>query len=181
MYIYINILMDYLKYSTFAKSGKLMDIMIFLIVSGLIGWSTSRYMHTKGKNPYLWFAVGTLSAAAAMFLLKFLPFGAILILLGFYLFYYRASERKPAIDASKKDPNTIEVKAERVDPLSNYNKHEWYYLDGQHQQHGPISFHELKTIWAEQKITSATFIWNDTMNAWKRISDVNELHTSLNS
>jgi len=143
---------------------------------GLIGWAVSRHMQSQGKNPVLWFIAGAAIAFFGIVLLIYIPFFILLILLGAFLYYYNYSEPVPQ---KKHDPNTIEVKAERIDPQAKFNRHEWFYLDKTRKQHGPVSFHELKHSFKEKKIDPQTYVWNETMPEWKRVSEMDELYSVL--
>ncbi len=130
-------------------------ITLFFIV--FWGWVNSYFAQKRGRNPYLWFFLGTF----------FGPFPLIALFL------------MPSFDPQEKveeTPAIIETEAIRVAPHSPYD---WYYLDESRKQHGPHTIVELKKFWNEDQISKETYIWNETMTEWKKIKDNPELRETL--
>ena len=53
----------------------------------------------------------------------------------------------------------------------------YYALDG--QQAGPVSFDQLKTLFAARKINKDTLVWKQGLPNWSPLKDVEELKAFL--
>jgi GYF domain 2 len=109
----------------------------------LVFGAVSAYIaHRRGKNPYLWFFLGTF----------FGLFGILFLFLA------------PRPKAPKTDPNTIDItpifSTEHRDKL-------WYYIDGRNTRHGPMSFQALSKAWSQGKILPTTYVWNESLPDWR--------------
>jgi hypothetical protein len=47
---------------------------------------------------------------------------------------------------------------------------EWYYMDGQDQQHGPLSLGQLESLRIAEDITDPTLVWKQGMEDWTPFS-----------
>ena len=47
----------------------------------------------------------------------------------------------------------------------------WYYLNGK-EKVGPMSSQAIEKIYLDDKIDANTFIWNEEMDDWKRLKDL---------
>ena len=47
----------------------------------------------------------------------------------------------------------------------------WFYLVGE-EQFGPVPFAEMKKVWREGLIGSASYVWREGMADWKPLSDL---------
>jgi hypothetical protein len=136
-----------------------------VLVAMLIGGLTAYIAQNRGRSPIVWFCIG----------IFFGVFG----LLALFLF-------KPIVaDRGEIEPTTIAVVGEvkPAEPETVLEKSvadlPWYYLDSQHQQYGPVTFEQLRSLWNEGKATSTTYVWSDGMADWKVINDVPLLLTLL--
>lgn len=116
------------------------SLFVFAAIAGII----SAYVAAKrGKNPYLWFALGCLFGILGIFaiLVAFPP------------------KRKPA---ATKQPTW------RIDgPTDKF----WYYLDPANQQHGPMSRDALTIAWKSGKLTPTTYVWHEDLPNWKTLQE----------
>lgn len=120
----------------------------------LIMGSISAYLAKKrGKNPLLWFILGTLLGVLGLFILFFMP---------------KKKERAPQATEPSNEV-TIDV-TPQVKP-SELEKF-WYYLAAGNEQNGPMSFDALKRAFREGKISDATYVWNEEMEGWKRFGEL---------
>jgi len=55
----------------------------------------------------------------------------------------------------------------------------WYYLDEVHTQHGPVAFSEIERLWREKKLVPTSYLWQEGMAEWKKISELPEILTIL--
>jgi len=120
--------------------------MIPYAISWLIFGVTSAYMaKTRGKNPYLWFFLG-------MFLGVF----------GILFLFFGPKTKK------NQGPTTIDI-TPQFDP--SHREKLWYYLAGDNQQHGPMSFDALLRALRDGKVSKNSFVWNETLENWQPFSD----------
>ncbi|NGX33738.1 MAG: hypothetical protein K1060chlam1_00079 [Candidatus Anoxychlamydiales bacterium] len=55
----------------------------------------------------------------------------------------------------------------------------WYYLDNEKNQIGPMSLKKLYDIYLKEKISNYTYVWNDSMDTWKKLIDISSLSKLL--
>jgi hypothetical protein len=53
-----------------------------------------------------------------------------------------------------------------------YEGKEWFYLDTEQQQRGPIPFEKLKSVWNEGGLHPATYVWSEGMENWKKVEEL---------
>ena len=121
----------------------------------IMGGISAHFAKKRGKNPYLWFAIGMFLGVLGLFLLFFMP--------------NKKKSMQAAQEPKKDDEVTIDVTPE-VAPteLEKF----WYYLAAENEQHGPMSFDALKRAFREGKISDITYVWNEEMVGWKRFGEL---------
>ncbi|MCB1082355.1 MAG: DUF4339 domain-containing protein [Chlamydiia bacterium] len=135
-----------------------MYLFFCLLIWTLLGYYAARIAEKRGRNPNVWFLLG-----------------ATLGLLGILLLFIFPEKKRVMAPAAN-------LPAQNLKPLSAYTPQEevakappeplWYYLDQTDAQHGPMSFNALKEAWSEQKISPSTYLWNETMNGWEKLSSL---------
>lgn len=118
----------------------------------LVFGSISAYLAKKrGKNPYLWFFLGTL----------FGVFGV--------LFLYFAPKDQAARPKTDDTTPTVDI----TPKVSESDKEKfWYYLDPENKQMGPMSYDGLLRNYGDGTITKDTHVWNENYDEWKPLSDL---------
>jgi hypothetical protein len=64
---------------------------------------------------------------------------------------------------------------EKEETLSRPDRKEWYYLDQQRQQVGPLSFQMLDQLYRSLAISDTTYLWCEGMNEWRKLSEFKNL------
>jgi len=113
-----------------------------LIAWVLIGALTSYLAKQKGRDPVTWFVIGTLFSLFGLIALYFMP----------------SKEASANKDSKPENPVQIADDHELV--------HDWYYADQEHQQRGPISYHELMSLWNTYVISNDSLVWSEGMLEW---------------
>lgn len=108
-----------------------------LVGSLLFGIVAAVYAKKRGKNPYLWFVIGSLLGVIGVFLLFFMP--------------------KPA--KRTEAPTVDDIRRAPQDLL-------WYYLDEERQQRGPFSYEVVQRALQEGKLSSKSYVWNPSLDRW---------------
>ena len=126
----------------------------------LIGGACSYFATQRGRDPYAWLSIGLFLGVLGLILLFLLP----------------KVEAKETVPSDEVDSKISED--ENLKPP--FSAKDWFYLDQSHQQHGPLSFDQLKILWDERTITKSTFIWSEGMAEWKKIQDLTELNFAPN-
>jgi len=137
-----------------------MNMILTIFFWLLIGVSTAYFAQQRGRNPYIWFAIGIF-------------FGLLGLLFVFLL---------PVVNANEESDSNVDK--ESFAPLLPQKNHEflindWFYLDSQNKQQGPISFNALKKMLEEEEIKRSTFVWSEGMPDWKKIEEFGELKDFL--
>jgi hypothetical protein len=120
------------------------------------GYLCSYIAKNKNKKRLFWFYMGILFGLIALIIILFL----------------------------KKDKKMIknikEVKAQKnifkINPLNDKNF--WYYLDDDNKQIGPLSLKAIEDNILNKKINPFTYVWNDTLDEWKRLNQLDILNTT---
>jgi len=136
------------------KSCIILDIMTLLQLFNLLlvwlffGMICMHFAKKKGKNPRLWFVIGTLAGI----------FGLLLVLL------------LPNKNRQKRKGPPLK----RVEPPKRTDAHlkRWYYLDSEHKQVGPMEFTDLTETWKKKSLQKDSFIWSEGMEEWKRLDEL---------
>lgn len=127
----------------------------------LIGAITAHYAKKRGRRPTVWFAIGTL-------------FGLLGLLLLFLMPSYAEKETPEASNLQPLSPAPVQA------PFSqDHLQKEWYYMDENHQQQGPIAFGALKQAWEHKQLIPDTFVWCEGMPDWRQIKDVPNFSDAL--
>ena len=124
------------------------------IMSLICGAASAFIARSRGKNPYLWFFLGTLFGLLGLLFLFFDP--------------SRPTTAKKGAPAAK-DPNTIDI-IPQYDP--SCKEKFWYYLTPTNQQLGPMSFEALLKAYSENKVLRTTYIWTADFESWKPFGDI---------
>lgn len=134
-----------------------MQTFLFIISWLLFGFATAYFAKQRGRDPVVWFLVGTF-------------FGILGLLFVFIL---------PAVnpeDENQGEPAEIfeETPLPQL-PHHDYAIKEWYYYDAQKQRIGPVSYNDLKANWKDAIIHPDTFVWAEGMGDWRPLKDVPDL------
>ncbi len=150
------------------------DLISGLILYLIIAGGTAYYAQTKGKNPYLWFAI-------ALLLGIFAP----IILFVLTLFPNKEKDPQqppswpmeimPIPEAQLKSEAPIQTEL----PKKIDDSRLWYYLDKNHQQMGPVSIIGLREEWNRGLVDLESYVWAQGMSDWKKIDDQPDLKKLL--
>ncbi len=117
----------------------------FMLVTAAIMGAISAFLAVKrGKNPYLWFALGFL-------------FG----IFGIFAIFFFTSPKKTAQTASKQPVFRIDGPKDKF----------WYYLDPAQNSQGPMSLDALTATWKAGKISPSTLVWHEDLPDWKPLKE----------
>ena len=56
---------------------------------------------------------------------------------------------------------------------------QWFYLDEERSQKGPVGFTYLVDAWKKSRINEKTYIWTEGMETWLSIKEQNDIKTFL--
>lgn len=119
----------------------------FIIILWItLGGLSAYYAQERGRNPYAWFFIG-------------LFFGLIGLIALFMLPPLSTSNENPKPTLQIVEKKEIEIK-------------EWYYVDENYQQQGPISLPALKALHASNAINNETLVWKEGMSNWESLKKV---------
>lgn len=125
------------------------------ILMMFIGTLTAYLAVRRGRDPYIWFAIGILLGIFGIALLYILP---------------SLKEETAALENTlDKNKNTVIPAVCELLPAK-----EWFYIDEDGKQHGPVTMEVMKKLWDDDLITGATFVWSEGMDKWKRVREVED-------
>jgi uncharacterized protein DUF4339 len=121
-----------------------------IFVALLTGALGAYLAHRRGRNPYLWFCIGSF-------------FG----ILGAFAIFFAPSRKKIF---AKAEPES----AEQPPPpaIQGPSDKFWYYLNPEHQRIGPMSLDGLTNAWRQGKISLTTYVWNEELPDWKPLQEL---------
>ena len=116
-----------------------------IAAASLIGTLAAYMARRRGKNPYLWFALGF--------------FFGVLGIIAFFL----GSKPKPKEPLAPPEP-VFALKG----PIDKF----WYYLDAESRQKGPMSKDALTAAFKAGHLNLNTYVWNEELPEWKLLKDL---------
>lgn len=128
----------------------------------LVAWLTAYTAAKKGRSAIFWFFLGFLFNLFALLFLIFLP----------PVKKRTTPEREPSFQGTTIEVKPLATSEEPVD-LQSPERQEWYYLDAQRQQTGPVTFEALKDLYRNATITDSTYLWCEGMKEWRKLSELN--------
>lgn len=135
-----------------------MYLLFCLISWTLIGYLCYQIAQNRGRNPMIWFALGTILGLIAVIILYILPPKAATASAGILSEKQKQDNTPPYLpceDVATRPPEAL-----------------WYYLDKENNQYGPISFNALKSAWNCDEIDPSTYVWNENMEEWKKLENL---------
>jgi len=136
-----------------------------------MGAATAYFANQRGRDPYLWFAIGLLLGIFGLLLVFILPPAV------------EETETNQTTKMQSSSPSSVilEVTPEVVvdAPKHDYLIKDWFYFDKAGQQQGPVGFDYLKNLWKEGKINALSFVWSEGMEKWLKIEESPELEQAL--
>jgi len=123
-------------------------LILTIIVGLILGAWASVMADNRGRDSTVWFFLGFCFGILAIAVLFILPNLA------------EKEEEEPSVAVPAPEP-LIE------DPEMK----DWYYLDLNNEQAGPVSFDILLELYENKKISSTTYVWCEGMEEWKTLEE----------
>lgn len=131
-----------------------MTLFISIALWLIIGATSAYYAQLRGRDPISWFVIGMLLGVIGLLILFFLP----------------QLEQKVVPEDNLLEP---------IPPLTPMGQSvrfkEWFYLDPNHVQQGPVSFLALEKLIDQGYLTHHSLIWSEGMEGWTPVESINEL------
>ncbi|NGX62804.1 MAG: hypothetical protein KR126chlam6_00204 [Candidatus Anoxychlamydiales bacterium] len=119
----------------------------------LCGAMCSRIARKKNRNAHTWFLLGMFFGLIALTIIYFLK------------------PLKILKSTQKSTPLSVLDHFSILKEDNNY----WYYLDKENKNIGPMSLNALYKNYLKEAISNTTYVWNDTMDSWKKLQDISSL------
>ncbi len=142
-----------------------------------MGLVCARVARSRGRSIGVWFVLGVLFSFIALLALWILPSKA-------KTGDQSLSTHKPsdtphaaavAITASG-NSDTLSIRnVSSTKSSSNASSTYWHYINSKKETLGPLSFSSLQEKWHAGEISIATYVWNESMESWKKIEDLPEI------
>jgi len=135
-----------------------MEFWIPVAISIIMGALCALLAVSRERSPVAWFFIGFFLGWVGLLLILVLP-----------------SLKKE--EGSKSEPESIKaVEEEKKEPESSFEKTDnWFYLDQKKQVCGPFSIQMMKERWSKGDLSENSWVWNEIIVEWKKISQVDEL------
>lgn len=126
---------------------------ILILVWILIGCLTAYVADQKGRDGRIWFAIGLFLGFLGLLTLFLLP------------------SIKQEVQEVKEEP--------LPQSTFGFQKKDWFYLDEERNQTGPVGFNALINAWKENKINESSYIWSEGMDKWSRVNELTDIKAYL--
>jgi hypothetical protein len=133
-----------------------MELLVVILSWLVFGGAASYFASQRGRDPFAWFMIGMLLGILGLLLLFLLP--------------PLENEKKEPVEPEEIAP-VITEPAERLT--------DWFYLDKNRIQVGPVAFNALKRAWDDKEITIETLVWREGMGEWKKVAELPSLREVL--
>jgi Na+/melibiose symporter-like transporter len=130
--------------------------MEFLIILSwvILGGLSAYFAQQRGRSPQAWFFIG----------LVFGIFGLIMLFI--------LSPLTKENDAITVLPQPLEGE---VLPVTNpEDNKDWFYVDQNYNQQGPVSYGTLLSLLDSQILTNESLVWSEGMSDWKEIRELDK-------
>lgn len=151
------------------------SMILTIILWILTGLATGYLAYRRGRDPYIWFALGIFFGILAILVLVLLPPTKM------EEEEMAANERAEEITEGRERQLKEQEKQENAPDLlpQSVETKEWFYLDKAKQQQGPISFYSLNALWENGEVDPRSYVWTEGMPEWKKIQDLPDLSRVL--
>lgn len=136
-----------------------MEFFVVIISWLLFGGASSYFASQRGRDPLAWFMIGMLLGILGLLLLFLLP-------------PLEKGEKQPAPEDAESLPPPESLPG---------RLNQWFYLDKNRLQVGPLPFHQLKKDWDDGAIKLDTLVWSEGMGEWKQVAELPSLRELLGS
>lgn len=126
----------------------LLTILIVLTISYLV----SMYAEQRGRDRRAWFLLGGC-------------FGLLALAVLFYLPPLQSEEKTPLLN--KRDEDNHVPACEQA--FSAFVDSQWYLIDVNHQQRGPVDSVDLQIAWDDGLVNKEGYVWREGMAEWQQI------------
>jgi hypothetical protein len=154
------------------------ETLIGLLIILLMGALTAYVAWKRGRSPLIWFIVGIFFGWLGFLLVYFLPVQEEVL-----------KQREEEVSRAQKiEPQNLEKQGlekqglEKIEPVQEKHAYEevnWFYLDKERKQQGPISSSSIENLWKKQEIMPATYVWKEGMQDWKKVEELPGLIRAL--
>lgn len=136
------------------KSTAFVQLIILILIASL----TAYLAKGRGRSASLWFFIGMMFSIFGMLALFFLPV---------------VKDESGNNEESKKIPPKPSI--------DSVPSKEWYYLDAQHKQFGPVPQQTLKKLYDDRTISASTYVWCKGMQEWKKVNMVDQIIPAIDN
>ncbi len=153
-----------------------MNILASMVIGIGIGCLTAYFARKRGRQPAIWFFVGFLLGIIGLLLLFVFPNKKLVQQAP----QYRANEghhMSPMPELSVQQEDIIEVSEDGFS--MEYIQEEWFYLNTDREQEGPLTFCRLRELWGAGTLKPNSYLWIPTWKEWHRIEEYPDLKTEL--
>lgn len=136
---------------------------IGFIFSCIFGVINAYFAAQRGRNPYVWLAIGV--------------FFGIFGVLALFLMPPVKQEKPPTTEPTK----SFTVEEIPPEPAKLVLLKAWFCIDTNKAQLGPLNFDALKDLWKKGELLGSSYVWSEGMAAWLPIEQIPELDIALRS
>ena len=143
-------------------SSVLLGGAILLVMGMICGHTAKTY---KNRDYRLWFVLGMLFGLISLIILYIMPAKKKLT--------EAVQANSTSTKANPSVTNAEALKIANMNPLPMITN-QWYYLDSDNTQVGPLSFQRLKDSYLDGTLSDTNYVWNEDLSEWKKLSELPE-------
>ena len=141
-----------------------MENMLTILMWLAFGAACAYNAKKQKRNPVIWFFIGLFLGIFGLLILLLLPL------------IQRLRKPQQQSTPAQTPEATVSVLPNQEILKNKVNESSaqamWYYLSSDKEQKGPMSLNALEREWKNGNVTSSHFLWNETLQDWKRFGEI---------
>lgn len=137
-----------------------MQMLLTFVLWIMIGSFTAYFAQQRGRDPFAWFLIGMLLGIIGLILVFILP-------------------RLNTADEEEGEMIELVPETPKEKREDGYKAKDWFFLDKQNKQQGPVSFDALRRKWMSGDVLATSYVWSEGMPSWNKIEEIPDLQDLL--
>lgn len=166
-------------------------MLLWVVLSLFFGLASAHFAQKRGRDAVTWFVIGVLLGVFGVILLFILPPASREEMAGSAhstMMSLKQTQDKNSIGnwsdqseatGTKSKPSSRSKDSPLEGLPNNYQEIDWFYLDENHRQHGPILFKDVQLAYQRENVVAATYLWCEGMEDWKPLAELKGLEPLL--
>ena len=160
----------------------MVNILFLAFVCAIQGALSAHFAQRRGRDPLIWFFLGILFGLIALIVLFYLPPATAEKPVGPVETSGSFSDAK--MDAATSWANSLPADDEEEQAILAPEdipiaQRDWFYLDTNRQQQGPVPLADLLQALKQGELNAESYLWSEGMDDWKRAKEIEGMSEAL--